>query len=219
MTIVDLAFTLQSAAQTSDVIEVPRDHGYALYGAISRTLPALHEASWLAVHPLGGTPADGNRLRVHPLGGLRLRVPTDHIATALGLTGQTLDVAGTPVRVGAPTVHALVPAASLDARLVVVKLTDVPMRDHPTLARPSLDRAAMEIRVRDELDRQLERLGIAAKATLAGHGRMIVAGKQIVGFSVRILGLSADASLALQAAGLGGKRRMGCGVFRPTRGA
>lgn len=214
MTIVDLAFGLQSGT-----VEVPRDHGYALYAALSRTLPVLHEARWLAVHPLGGTPTDDNRLRVHPAAGLRLRVPTDHIATVLGLTGQTLDVAGTPLPLGAPTVHALVPAASLDARLVVVKLTDVPTRDHPTLARRSLDRPAMEARVQAELARQLERLGIGATATLAGHGRMTVAGKQIVGFTVRVQGLDADASLALQAAGLGGKRRMGCGVFRPTRGA
>jgi hypothetical protein len=34
---------------------------------------------------------------------------------------------------------------------------------------------------------------------------------------VRVLGLSADDSLKLQICGLGGKRTMGCGIFRPAR--
>jgi hypothetical protein len=49
MTIIDLAFPLQPA-------EVPRDHGYALYGALCRAVPELHEARWLGVHRLSGRP-------------------------------------------------------------------------------------------------------------------------------------------------------------------
>jgi CRISPR-associated protein Cas6 len=47
---------------------------------------------------------------------------------------------------------------------------------------------------------------------------MTVAGKRVVGYSVRVAGLSAEQSFRLQSAGLGGKRAMGCGIFRPTRG-
>jgi len=37
-----------------------------------------------------------------------------------------------------------------------------------------------------------------------------------VGYAVRVSGLSDEDSLKLQERGLGGKRRMGCGVFVPT---
>lgn len=212
MDIVDLNFPIAGDS-------VPRDHGYALYGALSRALPEVHGARWLAVHPLSGRPNEKGRLHLVPSGSLRLRLPTDRIATVLALPGQTLDVAGAHVTVGAPTVHRLVSAASLDARLVVVKLTDVPTHDHATLGRRSLDRPAIEERVRQELCRQLEKLDIGARPELRGHGRIMVGGRAVVGFTVRVQGLSADDSLRLQINGLGGKRRMGCGVFRPTRGA
>lgn len=212
MKTIDLAFPMSG-------VEVPRDHGYALYGALCRAIPSLHDVRWLSVHPLPGKPAGADRLQVPAGGALRLRMPPGHIATVLPLAGATIDVAGAELRLGAPVVHALVPAASLDARLVVVKLTDVPTHDHPTLGRKALDRGAIEQRVHKELIRQLGLLGISANPELRGHGRMRVAGRAVVGFSVRVQGLDADASLALQTNGLGGKRKMGCGVFRPTRGA
>jgi CRISPR/Cas system CSM-associated protein Csm4 (group 5 of RAMP superfamily) len=46
----------------------------------------------------------------------------------------------------------------------------------------------------------------------------VVAGRRILGYSVRVAELTLDESLILQERGLGGKRRMGCGVFRGTRG-
>ena len=212
MTVIDLAFPLREAV-------VPADHGYALYGALSRSVQAFHGAEWLGVHPLSGKPIGEGQLRVGGASGLRLRLPAEHIGSCLPLVGASLDVAGAQLVVGAPTVHALVPAASLDARLVTVSLTEVPNRDNPALGRKSLDREAIAKRTHEELVRQLVRLGVeGAELRLAGHGRMTVAARRVIGFSVRVSGLSADASIALQAHGLGGKRRMGCGIFRPTRG-
>jgi CRISPR-associated protein Cas6 len=148
---------------------------------------------------------------------LRLRLPVDQIATALPLAGKTLKLGAGRLVFGAPAVHALVPAPSLDARLVVVKLTDVPTRDHPSLGRRSLDRPAIAERVKTELMRQLKSLGVDALVELRGHGRITVAGRVLLGFSVRVSDLDAEASIKLQERGLGGKRRMGCGMFRPSR--
>lgn len=212
VTTVDISFPL-----TGD--RVPRDHGYALYGALSRAVPALHGASWLAVHPLGGKLVDKSTLALSKAARLRLRMPVERIGEVMPLVGASLEVNGAAIRLGAPSVHPLAPSASLDSRLVIVKLTAVPTRDHPELARRSLDRPAMNSRVERELTRQLEKLNIAIRPELRGHGRMIVGGRSVIGYSVRVQGLDADASLRLQEHGLGGKRRMGCGVFRPTRGA
>jgi CRISPR-associated protein Cas6 len=117
-----------------------------------------------------------------------------------------------------PQVFPLAPAESLDARLVVVKLTNVPTHDHASLGRRSLDRIAMEERVRNELVRQLREVVATGSVELRGHGSITVAGRSLVGFSVRVSSLDAESSVAVQAHGHGGKRRMGCGIFRPTRG-
>ena len=42
--------------------------------------------------------------------------------------------------------------------------------------------------------------------------------KEIVGFAVRVEDLTAEESIGLQEAGIGGRRRFGCGVFIPASG-
>ena len=36
--------------------QLPADHGYALYAAIARQLPALHGTSWLGIELISGIP-------------------------------------------------------------------------------------------------------------------------------------------------------------------
>jgi CRISPR-associated protein Cas6 len=211
VTFVDLGFPVAGAA-------VPRDHGHALYGALSRVAPALHGATWLGVHPLTGSLVDKTTLVLRDTARLLLRLPAERIPEVLTLPGATIEIAGTKLALGAPTVNALVPAASLDARLVVIKLTDAPHRSNADLGREALDTVAFAKRYAAELKRQLAALSIASVPELCGRRSITVNGKRIVGYSVRVSGLSADQSLALQANGLGGKRRMGCGLFRATRG-
>jgi CRISPR-associated protein Cas6 len=52
---------------------------------------------------------------------------------------------------------------------------------------------------------------------IRGRGRIRVGGQQVIGCAVRISDLSAEDSVRLQIDGLGGKRAMGCGLFRPAR--
>ena len=44
-----------------------------------------------------------------------------------------------------------------------------------------------------------------------------IKGKEVVGFEVILEGLNAHESIAIQEAGVGGRRHMGCGVFMPWR--
>jgi len=208
---VDLAFPLAGE-------RVARDHGYALYGALCRVVPGLHTAAWLGVHPLGGKPGDDGTLALAARAHLRLRLPASHIAEVLALIGARLDVGGAGLVVGAPRVHALTPASSLDARMVAIKLTLAPRRMHAELGRETLDVAGFAERYASEVKRQLEAIGIRKGFELRGRRSLTVGGRRVVGYSVRVTGLSADESLALQEKGIGGKRRMGCGLFRATRG-
>jgi CRISPR-associated protein Cas6 len=197
---------------------LPSDHGYALYAAICHAIPVLHGAPWLGVHPIAGVPQSDGMLRLREHASLLLRLPAERIPDVLPLAGQVLDVVGHRIALGAPNVRALIPAASLDARVVLVKLTNAPHRENEQLGRESLDTGAFVVRYIAELTRQLSRLDIPCAPQLCGRRRITIDGRRIVGYSVRVSGLSAGQSLALQTHGLGGKRRMGCGIFRPTRG-
>lgn len=211
MPVVDLSFPLRGD-------RIPLDHGYRLYSALSRVVPTLHGAAWLGVHPISGKPVGDGQMTLAPTSDLRLRLPSERIGDALPLTGVTLDLQGIPIAVGVPRVRALEPAAALDARLVVIKLTGVPRKRSETAGREALDADAMAVRFAAELTRQLAAIGVARPFDLCGRRSITVDGKRVVGYSVRVRELLADESLRVQEAGVGGKRRMGCGVFRPTRG-
>lgn len=207
MTHVDLIFPARGGT-------IPLDHGYVLYAALSRAIPALHQAEWLAVHPIGGTPFGRSMLALRRGSAVALRLPVDHIGTALPLAGRTLDLHGTRVSLAAPNIRPLQPSRSLDARIVVIKLTGAPEG-----AGGKLDLEAVRARYEAEMQRQLDKLGIARPFALSGRRCITVKGRRVIGFSTRVRDLEGEESLRLQIEGLGGKRAMGAGVFRPTRGA
>jgi CRISPR-associated protein Cas6 len=209
MSVVDLSFPVVGAS-------VPRDHGYALYSALSRALPEIHGARWLGVHPLSGMPADEALLLRRAQ--LRLRIPAERIATVLPLAGATLEVGESSLTLGAPSIHPLATAASLDARLVLFNLTRPPRRATP-IGRETLDNDGLARRYQQQIARELERMGVRGTAELRGRRSLTIRGARQIGYSVRVSGLDADSSLRLLEAGLGGRRAMGCGIFRPTRGS
>jgi CRISPR-associated protein Cas6 len=185
--------------------QLPADHGYALYSAITRQLPALHGASWLGIELLSGVPWRQGIIVLPTRGAsLRLRIPADHYGHVLPLAGRRLDLAGNPLRLGIPSARPLTPASSLYARCVTIKkFTD---------AEPFLDAAR----------RQLDALGITATLELPvdEQGRfrrriLTIRDKAIVGFSLAAHNLSDDDSIKLQTHGIGGRRAMGCGHFNP----
>ena len=63
--------------------------------------------------------------------------------------------------------------------------------------------------------RQLAQLGISGQAYLCTRRTLRVRDQQIVGFEMGVTQLTAEESLTLQEQGLGGRRKMGCGVFVP----
>ncbi len=188
---VDLEFALAGTA-------VPRDHGYALFAALARVLGDLHGAPWLAVHPLTGVPRPDGLLGLMPRrGGLQLRVEPVQIPRVLTLAGKTLDIDGHRVHVGVSRIYPLRPAPSLTARMVVIK----------GFLEPETFTEAVK--------RQLEGLGASATVEVGRRRVVTIANDKVVGFGTTLHGLSDEASLVVQRAGIGGRQRMGCGVFGP----
>ena len=211
MACVDLGFPLQGD-------RIPIDHGYALYAATSRVAPSLHGATWLGIHPVSGKPVGDGLMVLGTHSYLRLRLPAERIGETLPLIGAQLDLRGIHLAVRGPRIDALEPAAALDARTVVIKLTEPPRKHSETAKREALAVAALAERFAKEVRRQLGLLSIDRPFDLCGRRSVTVDGRRVVGYSVRVRELTSEESLRLQESGIGGKRRMGCGIFRPTRG-
>lgn len=189
---IDLAFKLMGT-------RILVDHGYALYAAISRVVPEIHDAKDIGVHPVRGR-FDGNgRLLLSPASRLIIRTADDRIREFLKLAGKTLEVDGHRLRMGVPEVRPLRSAAALYARLVTIKGF---MESEQFL---------------DAARRQLETMGATAKLDLGERRTFRVKDKQVVGFEMLATELAAEDSIKLQEVGIGGRRRMGCGVFVPFR--
>jgi CRISPR-associated protein Cas6 len=203
--VVDLSFPIRGEA-------VPRDHGYALYAAICREIPELHGAVWLGVHPIRGERTVSGALRLREHSAVTLRLPIPARGAALPLCGRMLDVGGARVALRTPTIAKLEPSHDLDARAVVFKLTHVSRTENS-----KIDKREFERSFRAQLDRELGTLGGPASYELTGRQQITVGGKRVLGYSIRFIGLSSQQSLAIQSSGVGGKRRMGCGIFVPTR--
>lgn len=203
--IVDLAFPVTPGV-------VPLDHGYVLYSALARALPELHQAEWLAVHPLGGRRVGEGALALTAGTRVILRIPADRIPTALPLAGKALQIGGHPFHLGAPTILPLEAAGSVFSRRVAIRLTAVPVTAESQIDL-SLFKRAFELEAR----RQLDKLCGGGTLRVLNKRVLSVKAQSIVTYAVQIDGLNETESLALQARGLGGKRRMGCGVFRRAK--
>ena len=203
--------------------QLPADHGYLVYAAISRALPHLHGKDWLAIELINALPA-GRGLVALPErdATLRLRVPADHYRDALPLSGKRLDIGHCPIRLGLPSVRTLEPAQSLYARVVTIKnFTEA--EAFLDAVKRKLDQFSIKGRVelpRDEQGRYRRRI-------------VTIHGKSVVGFSIAVHELSEEDSLVLQAGmvevisrennsiqwqSLFGRRAMGCGIFNPIAG-
>lgn len=192
---VDLAFPLRGDA-------LPLDHGFALFGALSRVLPALHEHPTWGVHPVLGR-REERRLHLEPASRLKLRLPLGELASVMPLCQAQLDVAGSRVSLGFPQVFPLDPAAVIRARFVTI----AGFQDQePFVA--ALARQLAEVP-------GLAQEPASIEVTLGRRRTCEIHGKRIVGFAVGLDGLHADASLAVQQHGLGGRRHMGAGLFVP----
>jgi len=212
MPIVDVQFKITGKM-------IPVDNGYRLYSALSKLIPQLHDFSEIGIHPISGILAGNRCLAISDKSLLTFRLSTEQIPLFLPLAGKTLSVGEYQIHVGIPQTRALVPAARLYSRLVVIKGF--------LEAEPFLEAAY----------RQLHEFGIKGKLHLIEQSQVVKANegilrgshsqylrrtirirdKEVVGFGLRAEELTAEESIILQEKGIGGRRRFGCGIFVPDR--
>ncbi len=189
--------------------ELPADHNHRLYGAICKELPQLHEMEGLAINTISGIPNKQGKITLTQKSRLILRLPVEAIALVYLLADKTLNIGGNKIQLGNPELQTLKAVEVLKARLVTIKGYKE--------AEAFLEAA----------NGQLQNLGISANLGIPANDKgepkrltlKIKHGERqhiIVGFGVIVSDLNAEDSIKLQIHGLGGKRRLGCGVFYPN---
>lgn len=189
---VDAVFSLEGGA-------LGDDHASALSLAVRRALPWFDDEPEAAILPLSGL-ARGDGVRfVGRRSRLILRLPIHRGASADSLVGARLDLDGIVLTVGASSLRPLLPARGVVYSHFVSVGTDDEIE--------FLARCASLLAARG-LKPQL----ITGKArelrTVEGPVR---------GFSLMLHGLARAESLAVQEAGLGAHRALGCGIFVPHK--
>lgn len=204
MTCVDVLFPVTGRM-------IPADHRYALYRAVRACVgPALQQIEGVGIAAICGEPGGRGVLLLTPRSVLRIRTPQEHAALWDCLRGRLLRIDGHSVQLGAPSTEPLRPAPVLGCPLVTIK---------------GCDRIDAFLRA---ARRQLDRLGIGGRIVIpprragAHAGRparrvLRVAQRLIVGYALRVEELGPEESLRLQVHGIGGRRRMGCGIFVPAQ--
>jgi CRISPR-associated protein Cas6 len=183
---------------------IPLDHAYPLLGALSRIVPALHDAPHWGVHPVLGERRGPGVLALTQRSHVKLRVPAADVGQLLPLAQQTLELDGARIRLGVPRLFPLMPTPHLKARIVTIKgFID--------------DADAFVLAVRRQLahipglrqDPERIEVQLGARRVLRAREHTVV------GWAMALTGLDADASLAVQVSGIGGRRHLGAGIFVP----
>jgi CRISPR-associated protein Cas6 len=214
---VDLAFPLTAAAGREAILAV--DHAYSLFAALCRIIPELHGDRRIGIHPIPGRLIGQRQLRIDRRARLTLRVPPNRIGTFLPLAGQGLNLDGTRLAVGPPDVRALRPWPALRSRLVVIRGFTEPELFVEAARRQLFALAIRGARVRlvpRRAARPWEREGRGGPGPWVRR-TVRIRDRQVVGYALDVEDLAPNESILLQAAGIGGRRRFGCGLFLPRR--
>lgn len=184
----------------------PAEHGYGLLSALAHHVPSIHQNPHIGILTVVGIGDKQGKILLTPRSHMRIRLPIEAVSGVYRLAGKQLQVGSHKVQLGIPEIFTLKPSASLQARIVTIK---------GYLDAESFEQAAQ---------RQLEQLGIPGEVKVLRdcEGKPLrktlkIKRHTIIGFTTVVQGLSEEGSIRLQQVGLGGRRRMGCGFFLPSR--
>jgi len=200
--VVDAVFAIECRS-------LPVDHAYALSQAVQAALPWFSDEPQAGLHTVHGAASGAGwqrpegedaQLQLSRRTKLVLRLPGHRMDDAAALSGRTLDVAGSAMRVGRLSARPLLRIASLFSRSVIFE--------------GAADEAAF-IAAATEALRALE---VESSTMLCG--REVTLGTPQGSYRTRSLMLTVATpaqSLRLQREGLGEARKLGCGLFIPHK--
>jgi CRISPR-associated protein Cas6 len=202
MNIINLSFPVKGTY-------LPADHNYKLHGALCKEVSILNQLDHFAVNTIAGKPDKQGKIQLLRGSRLLLRLPVEYIAQVYPLAGKTLTIGGYPIQLGNPELQTLQPTDALSARLVTIKGYTEP-ESFLDAAQRQLDALEIQANLGIPANDEGEPKRLTLRITKPERSYTIV------GFSLVVSDLNPDDSIKLQIHGLGGKRRIGCGVFNPV---
>lgn len=184
--VVDFSFEIKGQS-------LPGDYPAGLEAAILESLPWAGNDPFFGIHPVNAPLTDAGYM-LSRRSRLQLRAFASHAGELAELTGQELKFGDARVTIGAVTQRPVKPFATLRAQMVVNSLAD-------------------EAAFIDDIGMQLEVLAIKGGVICGKAAAVNGQSGQLEGFAVVVHDLSPSHSLRLQTIGLGGARRLGCGLF------
>jgi CRISPR-associated protein Cas6 len=176
---------------------IPVDHGYVLFSAISKAVHVFHESQSTALGLIRGRFIGDGLLDISSGSYLTIRLKPEEIPPYINLAGKILDLKGHKLLVGVPRTRAVVPQEAVYAHFVTTR------------------NGQNAVRFLSEIKKQMAALQIHGSVILKKRKTMEIHEKQVVGYETTVEGLSDEDSIRLQASGIGGRRKMGCGFFVP----
>lgn len=197
----DFDFTPRMADVQFDLegLEIPADHGCALFRELLRHLPWLADTPGAGVHPVHGAPSGRNaNLVINRRVKRVLRLPVDRLEAAQALVGCQIDPGAGPIRIGALKPRQMTPFQTLYSHFVAMGTDD----EAEFLDRARAELAAMDIRC----------------GLICGKKRQMATPEGTVwGYSLMLHDVTLLQSLKIQEEGLGLHRGYGCGIFIPHK--
>lgn len=190
--VTDISFELQGTL-------LPRDHGYPLFLALSRLLPWLPDEELAGVHHINGAETGKDDLLI--LGRrarLVVRVPAHRAADVMALAGQTIEVGGFRLAVGEGKAKPL-------------------SRHTPLYAHCITTGSADEEGFTRDVIRMMDELKITCRFICGRRQTITTAEGTAYGYSLMLHDLPVDQSILVQQRGMGGNRKIGCGIFIPHK--
>ena len=178
---------------------IPSDHGYTLFSALSRHIPAIHHTDEIFFDTLAGERQRNRVIWINPDTRLKIRASQAHLPSLLTLTYQELALEQYVIRLGIPEIVPLEAAPHLYARQVIIKNHQQPDT--------FLDAVQQKLAAQ-----QISTIPVVGKRSVVR-----ISGHTVVGFSLLLPDLNNEASLLLLRQGLGGRRHFGCGFFHGLR--
>jgi len=178
------------------------DHNYRLLGSLCKKIPALHDLKGLAINTIFGIPNKQGTIDLTPQSQFYLRLPVDAISLVYPLVGQVLTIGEYQITLGSPELQTIQAHESLKCRLVTIK-----GHTEPDSFLEAANRQLQGMDIQANIGILANKQGDPKRLTLK------IRSYSIVGFTVVISDLKDEDSIKLQINGLGGKRRLGCGVF------
>lgn len=170
----------------------PSDHNYGLYASLIHFNEVLRCLDW-QLGTITGYPHYNGLIEIGSQSTLSIRCQLEDIAHFIDL--KKITVGKWSITLNTPTIYQLEPSLSLRSRIVVIKGAETSQ----TITRSLL--------------KQSQELGINGSYLIGERKTVKIRRYTVVGFEVMAQVATEKDSLILQEKGLGGKHKMGCGVF------